>query len=300
MLLRFLGTSAGELYPGLWCRCRNCEAARRGSPKDRRQSAALSILPDKPASTAAGSSSVGILIDFPSEIGSQADRHCVDLTAMAHLLVTHSHGDHWFPYLLRWRAKPGEICEVGAVVPRTIGGPRFTELPLLHIWGNSAVEAVLHRELGENLSPFEVEFHRIQSGDNFTAGVLTVTSLRANHDVGREEAVHYVLQDSGKTILYGLDGDTFLPQTREALRSFRFDLVILESTYGHGDGGNHRNFTRVLEEAAWMRRENLMAANGRIVATHFSPHHCPPHEETAGYLGQHNIEAAWDGMEVNL
>jgi phosphoribosyl 1,2-cyclic phosphate phosphodiesterase len=300
MDVRFLGTSAGELYPGLWCRCGNCEAARNGAREDRRQSAALVIWSDAAPSAIEQPGAARLLIDFPSEIASQVERHGVDLTRLENLLVTHSHGDHWFPYLLRWRSKPRELCEPGGRAPTAAGGPRFTALPPLHIWGNAAVEAVLRRELGEDLTPNELKFHHVRAGEQFNAGELTVTALYANHDVGREEALHYVVQDGRHTILYGLDGDTFLPDAREALRGFRFDLVILESTYGHGDGRNHRNFARVVDEAAWFRSENLLTSAGRIIATHFSPHHCPPHSETAAFLGGCGIEAAWDGMEVCL
>ncbi|HLK58959.1 MAG TPA: MBL fold metallo-hydrolase [Chthonomonadaceae bacterium] len=297
MLLRFLGTSAGELYPGLWCRCRNCEQARGGDPKNRRQSAALYVEPGSPYATAPGN---GILIDFPSEIATQAYFYKVELPELQHLLVTHSHGDHWFPYLLRWRSKPGIVCAPGEVALKEIGGPRFTPLPTLHIYGNAAVEAVLHRELGENLEPYALEFHSVRPGVSFAVGDFRVTALHAHHDIGREEAFHYALQKGSHTVLYGLDGDTFLPETREALRSFQFDVVIMESTYGLGNGGNHRNFARLIEEAAWFRAENLMTSHGRIVATHFSPHHSPPHQETSDYLHPHGIVAAWDGMEIRL
>ena len=311
MLLRFLGTSAGELYPGLWCRCRNCQSARQGDPKQRRMSAALYIESDNGFGTRgnrardvrnadAREPTGGVLIDFPSEIATQASLYAVDLPDLRHLLVTHSHGDHWFPYLLRWRGRPAEICRNGETAPTHIGGPRFTELPDLHIWGNANVEAVLRRELGDDLAYFSVTFHAVRPQTEFVVGALIVNALPANHDVGREEALHYVLTDGHRTILYGLDGDTFLPETRERLRAFRFDLVIMESTYGLGNGTNHRNFARLQEEADWLRTEKLITPGGQIVATHFSPHHCPPHEETSDILRRHNIMAAWDGMEIQL
>lgn len=301
MNVRFVGTSAGEFYPGLWCRCLNCQQAREGSIQNRRQSASLYAAPHGEFE-AANSAELhgGVLFDFPSEIATQAASHHIDLPGLQYLLVTHSHGDHWFPYLLRWRSRPLEIVGADEVAPVQTGGPRFTDLPLLHIWGNAAVEAVLHRELGENLTPFAIEFHRVQIGDVFEAGHFHVTALHANHDVGREEALHYVLQNGDCTLLYGLDGDTFLPETREALRAFRFDAVILEATYGFGNGRNHRNFARVIEEAAWFRSENLLKKDGRIIATHFSPHHSPPHQETADFLHAHAILAAWDGMEIEI
>jgi phosphoribosyl 1,2-cyclic phosphate phosphodiesterase len=300
MLLRFLGTSAGELYPGIWCHCRNCDTARLGSPRDRRQSAALYVTLDPADGAAAEDTAESLLLDFPSEIASQAATHGIDLASLRNMLVTHSHGDHWFPYLLRWRARPAELCAPGVQAPVTIGGPRFTDLPILHVRGNVAVESALRRELGENLEPFGLTYHSVTAGTDFAAGRIAVTPLAANHDVGREEAMHYVLRAEDRTVLYGLDGDTFLTATREAVRALRFDLVILESTYGCGDGRNHRNFARLIEESDWLRREGLMAPSGRIVATHFSPHHCPPHEETADFLRMYSIEAAWDGMEIRL
>ncbi|HZT42946.1 MAG TPA: MBL fold metallo-hydrolase [Chthonomonadaceae bacterium] len=293
MIVRFLGTSAGELYPGIWCRCQHCQRAR-SEAKSRRQSAALYV----EAESAPNSS--GILIDFPSEIVSQADRHGIDLPGLHTLLVTHSHGDHWFPYQLRWRHRPSALSPPGELAPYDATGPRHTEIPILHIWGNANVEAVLQRELGDDLEPFALAFHPVRPEDTFPAGGFTVTALAANHDVGREEAVHYILQTGDRTILYGLDGDTFLPATRERLRAFRFDLVILEATFGLGEGGNHRNFKRLIAEVRWLREEGLLKAEGQIVATHFSPHHCPPHAETSAYLLPHAILAAWDGMEIRL
>jgi len=299
--VKFLGTSAGELYPGMWCRCANCEAARAGSPRDRRQSAALYIeskLVDHMGSS--GTSKSAILIDFPSEIAVQAERHNVSLPEVEHLLVTHSHGDHWFPYLLRWRSRSSIPCEVGASPDVSVGGARFTELPLLHVYGNSAVEAVLKRELGDRLNDYEIEFHPIHVGQEFAVGDFGVSAVAANHDVGREDAVHYVISSGDRCMLYGLDGDTFLPAARGALQRFKFDLVVMESTYGHGNGKNHRNFERVIEEADWLRTGEMVKSGGTIVATHFSPHHCPPHQLTEAYLANWMIDAAWDGMEIEV
>ncbi len=236
-------------------------------------------------------------MDFPPEIAHQAFRHRVDLAGLRYLLMTHSHGDHWFPYLLRWRHRAEVISEDP---PTNIGGPRFTALPTLHIYGNAAVEAVLQRELGSNLAPYDLEYHCIHPGDSFRAGAVSVTAVRANHDVGSEEALHYICQDVRATVLYGLDGSTFLSETRERLRDFRFDAVVLESTFGQGEGGGHRNFARLTEEADWFRQEKLLTGGGIIVATHFSPHHCPPHRQTEAYLRPFDIIAAWDGMEIEV
>ena len=202
MRVRFLGTSAGELDPGLWCRCRNCQTARQGDARDWRQSAALYVEPGgTPLDLAAPSR--GLLLDFPSEIADQARRHCSDLPALQYLLVTHSHGDHWFPDLLAGGASQPSCTALGehrGRCPKSVPS-RFTYLPTLHILGNAAA-SVLHRELGDDLAAFAIAFHPVRAGDTWRAGDFSVTVLEANHDVGREEALHYVVADGGRNFCF--------------------------------------------------------------------------------------------------
>jgi phosphoribosyl 1,2-cyclic phosphate phosphodiesterase len=235
------------------------------------------------------------LIDFPPEIVSQGWKWGVDFSLLTTLLVTHSHGDHFLPYLLRWRGRPHEITDR----PTTErGAPRFTRLPVLNVYGNAAVEARVREELGQNLSHYDLEFTRVEACRRFTAGDLQVTPVPANHDVGREDAVNYILRHGRATIFYGLDSDFPLPETWEALSEHRFDLMIFEGTYGLGTGGgNHMNFDRLIRTAERIREENLLTDTGTIMASHFSPHHCPPHPETVALLKPHGIEAAFDGLD---
>jgi phosphoribosyl 1,2-cyclic phosphate phosphodiesterase len=296
--LRFLGTSAGELYPGIWCRCRRCDGARRAGGRNLRQSA-CALLGDL---TEREDSPDGIgpllkadaLIDFPPEIVSQGWRWGADFTRLRSLFVTHSHGDHFLPYLLRWRSKPRETSDDP---PFEMGGPRFTELPLLTLYGNQAVESRLRAELGGDLSAYGMDFVRVAALQPFEAGRWAVTPVAANHDVGREDAVNYVFQMRGLTIYYGLDSDEPLPDTWDALSAFRFDVMIFESTYGFGNGSNHMNFERLTRTAERIRDAGMLKPNGTILATHFSPHHCPLHDETAERLSRFGIQAAYDGMD---
>lgn len=281
MNLRFLGTSAGELYPGIWCRCRNCESARLLGGRNLRQSACALV-------------GAGTLIDFPPEIVSQGWKWGVDFSALTTLLVTHSHGDHFLPYLLRWRARPNELAENP---PPVKSAPRFTPLPALHVYGNAAVEARLCAELGGDPSWCDIEFTRVAAFQPFTAGELRVTPVAANHDLGREEAFNFIVETGAATLFYGLDSDFPLPETWEAFTAHRFDLMVFEATYGLGDGRNHMNFTRLRHTAGRIQESNLLRAGGTIVASHFSPHHCPNHDETEALLRPHGIVAAYDGLE---
>ena len=285
LTIKLLGTSAGELYPGLWCQCRNCTDARaHGGPNLR-------------ASTCAVVNNL-CLIDFPPEIATQARTHGVDLCSIEHILVTHSHGDHFFPYLLRWRARPPAFH---SDPPPTASAPRFTPLPTLHLYGNRRVLELASAELWGDPRDSDLELHEAIACQPFAAGDLEVHPVAANHDVGRENALHYVVRRGGRTMLYALDGALFLPGTYEYLRQFRLDLVLIEATYGLFSGGaNHMSFETVRLAANTLRADGLMAPGGRIVATHFSPHHCPPHERSRQILAQYGVETACDGAAYEL
>ena len=93
MKLTFLGTSAGEFYPAMWCECPYCEYARtHGGRNLRRHSCAL--LDDD------------VLIDFPSHAFLTAQALGLNLRKITTLMVTHSHLDHFDPLNLITRIHP--------------------------------------------------------------------------------------------------------------------------------------------------------------------------------------------------
>jgi len=81
MKLTFLGTSAGEEYPGIWCECDNCARARELGGKNIRRNSCVMIDDD-------------LMIDMGKTAHVQADRFGKNIRAVKTLLVTHSHGDH--------------------------------------------------------------------------------------------------------------------------------------------------------------------------------------------------------------
>ncbi len=81
LTITFLGTGAAEGIPNAFCRCVNCEAARRASgPSVRKRSAAL----------------VGddLLVDLGPDIMTAAQAHGCPLTEVRYCLQTHPHSDH--------------------------------------------------------------------------------------------------------------------------------------------------------------------------------------------------------------
>src|ERR671937_772020 len=81
MKLTFLGTAAANAFPEAFCRCANCEQARRlGGTSLRKRSAAL-VNDD-------------LLIDLGPDIMAAAQLHGCSLTSVHYCLQTHPHADH--------------------------------------------------------------------------------------------------------------------------------------------------------------------------------------------------------------
>ncbi|MBO3802875.1 MAG: hypothetical protein JTT11_03215 [Candidatus Brockarchaeota archaeon] len=283
---KFLGTSAGEQYPGFWCRCPNCQQSRNLGGRNVRKNASAYIMPD-------------CLIDLPAEVFAQAERCNVDLVKTKYLLVTHSDKDHLYPYLLKWRyMKPGTPFPP----PLDAAGPRFSEIGKLTVCGNKTVCDLISAELGNQglETSYMVELRQARPFEVMRLGGMEIETFRANHGSG-EEALNYAIQVEGKTIFYGLDTGWFLPETYGAIRRREYDLVVLEATFGDGKASDgHFNFQLLRKARKMFERDGLLKKGGTFCATHFCPHFSPPHDLVAPKLAEEGIVAAYDGMELEV
>lgn len=84
MEIQYLGTAAAEGLPALFCGCEICNQARKAGGKEVR-TRTQSLIDNK------------ILIDFPPDTYTHAISYGLELGQIGHLLVTHSHMDHFFP-----------------------------------------------------------------------------------------------------------------------------------------------------------------------------------------------------------
>jgi phosphoribosyl 1,2-cyclic phosphate phosphodiesterase len=89
--------------------------------------------------------------------------------------------------------------------------------------------------------------------------------------------------------------------TWQALQTqqFRFDVVAMDHTFGLARRSNgHMNWQQFVEQIDRMRREQLLAANARILAHHLAHHSNPPHPELVQFAAQHGYEVAYDGLSL--
>jgi len=285
MKLTFLGTSAGEQYPGFWCRCEYCDKARQLGGRNLRKNSCAWLDPDT-------------LIDFPPEIFMQAERFGIPVVDARTILITHSHQDHFYPNLFHWRAMRPDIP---LPPPHTIGGPRFSPVVPLRVYGNQQVcDAVLAR-VGDRLELCAMEVHQVEPFREVEEGAMRFVAVPGNHADGDGHALTYIIQREGKTFLYALDTGWFLPESYAEIARHRYDLVVIEGTFGFGvDSEQHMNFRKLEEVRRLFEKDGLLKPGAPFVASHICPHFTPVHDEAAPLVAEKGITLAYDGMTVEF
>ncbi|MBQ5390672.1 MAG: carbon-phosphorus lyase, partial [Clostridia bacterium] len=84
MRIQFLGTGASEGFPGLYCNCQLCQKCRELGGKNLRSRRQTLI-------------DEGMLIDFPADTCMRVLAGRLDLPHIYNCIITHSHGDHFYP-----------------------------------------------------------------------------------------------------------------------------------------------------------------------------------------------------------
>ena len=152
MKITFLGTSAGESYPAVWCDCENCTYARAHGGRNLRMNTGTMIDSDT-------------LLDMNSCGFYTAARLGVSLTGVRNLLVTHPHPDHLTIEPLAWRQEAAGAADASPEAQRAMISPRFTHLPMLTVYGNRFVREALvgaRPELFDGSVPAQMRFQEIR------------------------------------------------------------------------------------------------------------------------------------------
>lgn len=280
MRITFLGTAAANAFPEAFCRCANCEQARvLGGPSLRKRSAAL-VNDD-------------LLIDLGPDIMAASQLHGCSLANVSYCLQTHPHADHMDLSHLLSRSR--EYGTIGA--------------PCLHFYASAETlqraAQTFERDLeGYSLLSAEaekrlnLEIHPIEPLRPTNVGRYRVTAFPANH-APTMGAMLYAVEADGRSLFYGVD-TAILPEP--IWRAFhdchmRFDVAILDHTYGPGqEGSDHLSAHQVTEHVARMHAEGLLTPHGRAIATHIAHEGNPAHPKLVEFAGQHGYEVAYDGL----
>lgn len=272
MRLQLLGTAAAEGWPAPFCECEACEEARRrGGANIRTRSGAL--LDDD------------FKIDFCPDTLAQMQQRGRHLARIKTLVFTHQHSDHLAPDEMQWASKP------------------FTNTPPatpIEVYANAEALEILHRKFAEPLLKNFV-FHQLNALEEVeTAQGDRIWPLPADHVAG---AFVLRIQRGGKTIFYGHDSGLYPALTLDALGAGPpLGIALFDCTNGGAPSLNrgHMGVEGVAQMVNELRSRGAITPTTRLVATHFSHNGRLGHEELVCAFLPHGIEAAFDGMVIEV
>ncbi|MBP1755352.1 MAG: hypothetical protein H6Q59_1750 [Firmicutes bacterium] len=273
MELKYLGTAAAEGYPGIFCDCSYCIDARMKGGKNIR-TRSQSIIDNH------------LLIDFPADSYSHMLQYQIRFSDIRSILITHTHQDHLYLEDLGLR------CE----------GFSHNIKGTLTLYGNSTLknkfnQLYLHNpedtHLSGKLECVElIEYIPVKIED------YIVTPLLANHDPN-EKCYLYLIEEDGKTLLYGNDTGWFPEETLNYLHNKQIDCLSLDCTHmKYEQRNNHLGFPNSLELINTLRSLHCIYDNTQIILTHFSHNGHMLHSEMKALAKPYGIHVAYDGMTV--
>lgn len=276
MKIKYLGTAAAEGIPGLFCKCRVCEEARKNGGKDIR-TRSQALIDDK------------ILIDFPADTYMHVLNYGLPLEDIHTCIVTHSHLDHLYERDL-WCRNPGianNIEEKPLNMYLTEAGFKKTESYI--------------KEFGKTPES-RVTLNLIEPFKSFTAEGYTVTPLKADHDPATNPVI-FIIEKDGKAILYSNDTGTYPAETVEYLKGCKkhFDLVSFDCTNVFLDyRGNHMGLLENSEVKEMLTEWGLCDESTIFVVNHFSHNGGGTHEEIVKAAKEYGFEVSYDSMEIEF
>ncbi len=279
MKFQYLGTAAAEGWPSVFCNCPACRAARElGGRNIRTRSQA--IVDDV------------MLLDFPCDTYQHALQQHLDLSAVRWLLVTHSHTDHIYP---------AELVNRGGCYSHDMTSPT------LDIYCNEAVRDYIFKAAGHELEKDvtdRLHFHIVKPFEPFTAGPYTVTPLPAKH-MSTEQALFYLIEREGRSLLYAHDTGRFYPEVFEFLkkRGTPLDFVSLDCTsgcYENGENNGHMGLADTVIVKNRLLADGAADESTRFVVNHFSHNGKWLYDELVQRAGKENMEPSYDGMTVEI
>lgn len=290
MKVTFLGTGAGEGYPGFWCNCPNCAYARERKGPNLRTNTATLIDSDT-------------MLDLNDGCFLTAARLGIPMGDVKRLLITHAHEDHLSGQMLWWRFGSPELIAMPPERQRTYSSPRFTDVPRMDVFLNQSALHALMRvrpDMFDEYSTHGYDFRLVRDGCTYESGDMRVTAVRSQH--GAPGFCHsYIVERGDRALLYATDTGGYDEDMLALILSRKYDLVVMEGTFGLGaDSPSHMNLNKNRQMKRLLDENQCWKGAPCLYLTHMSPHWTPPHDLYSEMLAPEGICVAYDGLTIEV
>lgn len=284
MKVHFIGSGAAPSMPVPFCICDSCSLAReRGGKNLRRRSSLLvdnEILLDLGPDTATGGMEQGIALD--------AVRMC---------LLTHPHDDHIDPeFLISRHSEWGTLFREEL----RLGASRKTLEQIDLLCSRRCSYGTIFDPDVQTALRLRVE--ELSAYSTFEYRNYRITPYPANHAPGYD-AFLYSIEEGQRAVFYGTDTSTISESVWNHMEEsgVRYDLMILDHTYGIGfESSDHLCAAAVEEYASILRDRRILKSTGTVYATHLSHEGIREHGELDRYAAARGYRIAYDGLTVQL
>ena len=149
----------------------------------------------------------GLLIDFTAS----AQDMLPEGVCIRHILITHSHADHFDPEA------------IASLAPAAL---------------------YAHESWAEEIHVPGIEVHPVRIGEWVRAGEYEFMALPSNHSTERahEQTVNYLLRKEGRLFLYATDGAWLPNRSLHLMKGMNLSGMAIDATIGDGHAGDYRIF----------------------------------------------------------
>lgn len=282
----FYGTSAAEGIPSPFCSCDVCENARKAGGREIRTRTMFRI-------------------DDEHSVDLGADAYCQalkygDFKKLKHVLVTHTHEDH-FDFMMFNIRKMARVRQ---------------EEPLHYYLTDKAYDMIdfylnnkpiLKGTMQQLIDDKIVAFHKLEFYKTARAGALTVTPLRGSHfgNMGENAANYLIVLPDGRKLYYGLDTGAYYEDTYTYLKGQKLDILISECTFGLTTGRapeGHLDAYSCMDTFDRLYKNDTITDKTKVYLTHIN-HYTSTHAQLVEWFGKQNVPyemtVAYDGLSID-
>lgn len=279
MIIKFLGTSAAERIPAMFCECEVCENSRKAGGKNIR-TRSQALVDDK------------ILIDFPADTFMHFNSHNVPFKNIKTCLITHSHMDHLYEN------------------DTTVRKRRFSYVyenpdPLVFYAGKSGYEKIEEVREKNGIPKEDYYAEYIEPFKTFEVYGYNVTAVNAVHAPDTSPYL-YLIEKDNKLFFYSTDTGEYSDDTWNYLKNNidkTIDAIALDCTYGNSKTtfNGHMDLHRCYNLKEKLIESGVADENTKFILTHFSHNgDNVMYDEFVNIAKEKGFITAYDGMIVKL